>query len=117
MLTGLLNHCLTAEDLKSSLESASFELAILHSAHKDLESTLKEADSKQKLVDDQLAKKNSEFERVKAELQGKHEKDADVIKKLQTEVNSLWTYMSQAEASWDLLNSEVFGKHPDPKLY
>ncbi|KAK1685949.1 hypothetical protein QYE76_046797 [Lolium multiflorum] len=98
-----------AEDLKSSLESASSELASLRSTHKDLESKLTEAESKQKMAVDQLAEKSSDFDREKAELQVKREKDADIIKKLQTEVNSLRSYMSQAEAGWDLLNSEVFG--------
>jgi chromosome segregation ATPase len=115
MLTGFLNHCLTTEDLKSSLESASSELASLRSAHKDLDSKLTEAESKQKMAVDQLAEKSLEFDREKAELQVKREKDADIIKKLQTEVNFLRSYMSQAEAGWDLLNSEVFGKHPGPK--
>jgi hypothetical protein len=64
---------------------------------------------------DQLAEKSSEFVREKAILQVKRENDADLIKKLQTEVNSLRSYMSQAETGWDLLNSEVFCKHPDPK--
>jgi hypothetical protein len=88
----------------------------LRSAHKDLESKLKKAEQKQKLAEDQLTEKSSEFERLKTDLQAKRDINLDIIKKLQKEVKSLRTYMSQAEAGWDLLNSDVFGKHPDPKL-
>ncbi|KAM0926939.1 hypothetical protein ACQ4PT_003091 [Festuca glaucescens] len=66
-------------DLKSSLESASSELASLRSAHKVLESRLKEAEQKQKLAEDQLTQKNSEFIRVKANLQEKRKKDGETI--------------------------------------
>ncbi|KAM0910076.1 hypothetical protein ACQ4PT_014405 [Festuca glaucescens] len=94
-------------DLKSSLEYASSKLVSLRSANKDLESKLKEAEEKQKLADDQLVQKSSEFIRIEADFQEKRDKDAEVIKKLQSEVKSLRPYMSRAEAGWDLLNSEI----------
>ena len=72
------------------------------------------AEEKQKSAEDQLAQKNSEFIREKADLVEKHKKDVDVIKKLQSEVQTLRTYMRQAETGWDLLNTDVFGKPPDP---
>ncbi|KAM0913770.1 hypothetical protein ACQ4PT_011943 [Festuca glaucescens] len=95
-------------NLKNSLATASSELESLRSAHKYLESKLKGAEEKQKLAEDQLAQKNSEFIRVKADLQEKRKKDSDMIQKLQSEVQMLRTYMRQAEAGWDLLDSEVF---------
>jgi hypothetical protein len=72
------------------------------------------AEEKQKFAEDQLAEKKSEFIRKKADLEERHKKDLDVGKKLQSEVQTLWTYMRQAELGWDLLNTKVFGKHSDP---
>jgi DNA repair exonuclease SbcCD ATPase subunit len=107
----------TGADLKSSLASTSSELENLCSTHKDLESKLKDAEEKQKLVDDQLTQKSSEFGRTKVDLQDKREKDAKISKKLQSEVKTLRTYMRRAEAGWDMLNSEIFSNYPDLKPY
>jgi hypothetical protein len=65
----------------------------LHSAHKDLYSKLKEAEEKQKLANDQLTQKSLEFVRIQADLQEKCDKDAEVIKKLQSEVKSISLYI------------------------
>jgi hypothetical protein len=43
-------------------------------------------EEKQKILEDQLAEKNSEFIRKKANLQERHKKDLDVGKKLQSKV-------------------------------
>ncbi|KAK1625841.1 hypothetical protein QYE76_000156 [Lolium multiflorum] len=82
-------------DLKGSLEAASSELNVLRSANKDLESKLKEAEEKWKLIDDYC----SELERAQSDLQAKRVVDLDVIKKLQKEVKSLRNFMTRAEAS------------------
>jgi hypothetical protein len=54
---------------------------------------LKVAEEKQKFAEDQLAEKSSEFIRKKANLEERHKKDLDVCKKLQSEVQTLRTYM------------------------
>jgi hypothetical protein len=43
----------------------------------------------------------------------KRKKDGETIQNLQSDVQMLQTYMRQAEAGWDLLNNEVFGKYMD----
>jgi hypothetical protein len=82
----------------------------LCSTHKDLESKLKLAEEKQKLAEDQLAQKNLEIIREKADLVEKRKKDREMLKNLQADVQTLRTYMCQAELGWDLLNTDVFGK-------
>ncbi|KAK1605070.1 hypothetical protein QYE76_028743 [Lolium multiflorum] len=80
------------------------ELNTLHSANKDLESKLKEAEEKQKLANDPFP----ELEHAQSGLQAKRVVDLDVIKKLQKELKSLHQFMTRAESSCDLLNSNVF---------
>ena len=99
----------------SSLATASSELENLRSAHQDLESKLKEAEKKRELAEKQLSEKNSEFIREKADLVAKRKVDSDTLKKLQTEIQGLRNYMTTAEKGWDLLNSDVMGKYPNPK--
>jgi uncharacterized membrane-anchored protein YhcB (DUF1043 family) len=94
--------------------TTSSELESLHSTHKDLEAKLKVAEEKQKLAEDQLAEKNSEFIRERADLVEKHNKDNVMLKNLQSDVQTVRTYMHQAELGWDLLNNDIMGKNPDP---
>jgi hypothetical protein len=54
----------------------------LRSAYKDLEAKLKVAEEKQKRAETQLAEKNSDFIREKADLVARHQKDGTVIKDL-----------------------------------
>jgi hypothetical protein len=82
----------------------------LCSTHKDLESKLKLAEEKQKLAEDQLAQKNLEIIREKADLVEKRKKDREMLKNLQADVQTLRTYMCQEELGWDLLSTDVFGK-------
>jgi hypothetical protein len=88
----------------------------MRSAHKDLESKLKEAEEKRELAENQLAEKISEFIREKADLVEKRRKDNATLKSLQDDVQTLRTYMMMAEQGWDLLNSDVMGKCPEPKI-
>jgi hypothetical protein len=92
----------------------SLELERLRSTHKDLESKLKVAEEKQKIAEDQLAEKNSGFIREKADLVEKRKKDIVMPRNLQADVQTLRTYMTQAELGWDLLNADVMGKIPEP---
>jgi hypothetical protein len=55
----------------------------------DLEAKLKVAEEKQKLAENQLAEKNSEFIREKADLVEKCKKDSVILKNLQPDVQSL----------------------------
>jgi predicted nucleic acid-binding Zn-ribbon protein len=87
----------------------------LRSAHKDLESKLKEAKKKQKLVEDQLDEKNSKFIQEKADLVGKRSRESATLKSLQENVQHLQTYMRTAEQGWDPLNSDIMGKYPELK--
>jgi hypothetical protein len=45
----------------------------------------------------------------------KRKVDSDTLKKLQSELQVLRNYMTTAENGWDLLNSDVMGKYPNPK--
>jgi hypothetical protein len=69
---------------------------------------------KAELAEDKLAKKNSEFITEKADLVEKRKNDSVTLKSLQADVQTLRTYMRQAELGWDLLNTDVFGKNTDP---
>jgi hypothetical protein len=84
----------------------------LRSAHKDLETKLKEAKKKQKLVEDQLDEKNSKFIQEKADLVGKRSRESATLKSLQENVQHLQTYMRTAEHGRGLLNSDIMGKYP-----
>jgi hypothetical protein len=55
----------------------------LRSTHNDLEAKLKVAEEKQKLVEDQLPEKNSEFIREKADLVEKRKTNNVMLKNLQ----------------------------------
>jgi hypothetical protein len=88
----------------SSLATTSSKLENLCSAHKDLESKLKVAEEKRELAEKQLAEKNSEFIREKADLVEKRKKESVTPKNLQADVQTLWTYMTQVDLGWDLLN-------------
>jgi predicted GTPase len=69
----------------------------MRSAHKDLESKLKEAEEKWELAENQLAEKISEFIREKAYMVEKRRKDNATLKSLQDDVQTLCTYMTMAE--------------------
>jgi hypothetical protein len=64
-------------------------LESLCSAHKDLESKLKEAEEKRELAEKQLTEKNSQFIREKADLVEKQRKDSATLKILQVNVQHL----------------------------
>ncbi|KAK1667004.1 hypothetical protein QYE76_055163 [Lolium multiflorum] len=98
--------------LAEAQATASSELENLRSAHKDLESKLNEAEEKRELAENQLAEKNSEFIREKADLVEKRRKDSATPKNLRDEVQTLRTYMRTAEQGWDLLNSDVMARAP-----
>jgi hypothetical protein len=70
---------------------------------------------KRELAEKQLAEKNSEFIREKADLVEKRRKDNDTLKKLQEDVQHLRTYMRTVEQGWDLLNADIMGKYPELK--
>jgi hypothetical protein len=72
--------------VSTSVATTSSKLENLRSAHKDLESNPKEAEEKRELVENQLAKKNSEFIREKADLVEKRRKDSTMLKNLQVDV-------------------------------
>jgi hypothetical protein len=97
----------------SSLATASSELENLLSAHKDMESNPKVAEEKQKLAEKKLTEKNSNFIREKPDLVEKRKKDIVTLKNLQSDVQSLQAYMTQARLGWDLLNTNVMGKNPE----
>jgi predicted nucleic acid-binding Zn-ribbon protein len=99
----------------SSLATTSLEIENLRSAHKDLESKLKVVEEKQELDKKKLAEKNSGFIREKTDLVEKWKKDSVTLKNLHTDVQTLRTYMTQAELGWDLLNADVMGKNPEPE--
>jgi hypothetical protein len=65
---------------------------------------LKEAEEKRVLAENQLAEKNSELIREKADLVEKRRKHSATLKSLQENVQHLQTYMRTAEQGWDLLN-------------
>jgi hypothetical protein len=46
----------------------------------------------------------------------KRRKDNATLKSLQADVQTLWTYMMKTEQGWDLLNSNIMGKCPEPKI-
>jgi hypothetical protein len=77
--------------VSTSLATATSELENLRSAHKDLESKLKEAEQKRALAEKQLSEKNSEFLREKADLVEKRRKDSGTLKSLQADVQTLRT--------------------------
>jgi predicted nucleic acid-binding Zn-ribbon protein len=101
--------------VSSSLATASSELESLRSAHQNLESKLKEVEEKRELAEKQLSEKNSEFIKEKVDLVEKRKKDSLTLKSLQENVQHLQTYMRMAEQGWDLLNSDIMGRYPEPQ--
>jgi hypothetical protein len=73
------------------------------------------AEENRELTEKQLAEKNSEFIREKVDLVEKRRKESATPKNLQADVQTLRTYMTQAELGWDLLNADVMGKYPEQK--
>ncbi|KAK1668900.1 hypothetical protein QYE76_057059 [Lolium multiflorum] len=96
-----------AQGASSSLATTSTELENLRSSYQDLETKLKEAELKREQAEKQLAEKNSEHAKEKAELKLKLNVDSETIKSQQKELNGLRKYMETAEQHWDLLNENI----------
>ncbi|KAK1632192.1 hypothetical protein QYE76_006507 [Lolium multiflorum] len=96
-----------AQGASSSLATASTELENLRSSYQDLETKLKEAELKKEQAEKQLAEKNSEHAKEKAELKLKLNVDSETIKSQLKELNGLRKYMETAEQHWDLLNENI----------